>query len=372
MIKSNFTGKFYLIYFLIPCQLLCFPPSWVNAQTTDIVLLNPQEAVNLRVLVKENAQVRAMYDSINELAILALAHKSNAPTRLFYEGMLPTHPDRVATEESLLEMDMLVNLIYAFYGDPAEKYGTKAKQFVLEWTNRYIPTGNPINENKLTAIFWAYHIFNDSFTATEQHQVEEWMKTIAYKELAREKTPNNNWEAKRLKIIAAIGSILGLEDLSTYAIEGFKKYIESAYYADGTSNDLRERDALRYHVSGLIPTVTVFVNGLAFDSGYDLYRYTSPSGSSIERSVDYVIPYATGELQRAEWTNSKAAIDRKRAEAGLAEYQPGILYDPSHAILLLEWVGYFRKDVFALFGGQSPTYTASWVGFLNSPLIRSR
>jgi hypothetical protein len=370
--KSKSKGKFYLIYFFLHCQLLCFPPSPVNAQTTDIVLLNHQEAMNLRVLVKENAQVRALNDSIKDLAIKALTHNPNAPIHLFYEGMLPTHPDRITTEERLKEMDMLVNLVYAYYGEPSEKYGEKAKQFVLEWTNRYIPTGNPINENKLTALFWAYHIFKDTYTVTERQKIENWLKDIADKGLAREKTPNNNWEAKRLKIIAMVGSILNLGDLNTYAIEGFKRYIESAYYADGTSNDLRERDALHYHVSGLKPTVAVFVNGLAFDSGYNLFSYSSPSGSSIEHSVDYVIPYATGELQRAEWTNSKAAIDKRRAEAGLAEYQPGKLYDPSQAIPLLEWVGFFRKDVYALFGGQSPSYTASWVGLLNSPLIRSQ
>ncbi|NCB09764.1 MAG: alginate lyase, partial [Bacteroidia bacterium] len=42
-----------------------------------------------------------------------------------------------------------------------------------------------------------------------------------------------------------------------------------------------------------------------------------PNRSSIEKSVEYVIPFATGDKQRKEWTNSKVALDRERAAAGI-------------------------------------------------------
>lgn len=352
--------------------MVCFFPILTHGQTTDIVILNAEETDKLRALLEKNSEVQALNDSIKMLADKGLTYNPNPLSHLSYEGMLPTHPDRIATEKSLEDMDKVVNLIYASYGSDSDMYGEKAKQFVVAWSNTYIPDGNPINENKLTALFWAYHLFKESFSNEQKQQVETWMKTIADKELARAKTPNNNWEAKRLKIIATIGAILNLEALNEYALEGFKTYIESAYYADGTSNDLRERDALRYHVSGLMPTVAVFVNGVSFDDRYNLFDYMGPSGSSVERSVDYVVPYVTGELQREEWTNSKAAIDKKRAAAGLAEYQPGVLYDPSHAIPLFEWVGYFREDTYMLFGELPAAYTSSWVGLLNSPLVRSK
>lgn len=349
-----------------------FFPSLIFGQTTELVILNKGETEKLRELLAENAAVRAMYDSIGVLADNGLTFNAHPQPHLSYEGMLPTHPDRIATEKSLEDMDVVVNLIYASYGADSDLYAEKAKAYVLSWSNTYIPSGNPINENKLTALFWAYHLFRNRFSDKEKAQVEAWMKAIADRELARPKTPNNNWEAKRLKIIATIGAIMNLEDLNNYALKGFKTYIESAYYADGTSNDLRERDALRYHVSGLTPTVAVFVNGVSVDDRYDLFDYMAPSGSSVERSVDYVIPYVTGELQREEWTNSKAAIDKKRAAAGLAEYQPGVLYDPSHAIPLFEWVGFFREDNYTLFGELPAAYTTSWVGLLNSPLVRSK
>ena len=139
---------------LISCYMVNFLPLPANAQTTDIVILNAREAGKLRILVSENAQVGALYDSINGLATKALAHNPQSLSILSYEGMLPTHPDRVATEESLQDMDMVVNLIYASYVESTGKYGAKANQFVFAWSNSYIPTGNPINENKLSALFW--------------------------------------------------------------------------------------------------------------------------------------------------------------------------------------------------------------------------
>lgn len=359
-----------LVTFVI--AMCSFYPIFVNGQTTDIVILNKAEANTLRHLVGTYPNVRSMYDSIQALAEEALAHKPKPQAKLSYEGMLPTHPDRIATEKALEEMDMVVNLIYASYGADNEVYGEKARQFVLDWSSRYIPTGNPINENKLSALLWAYYLFKDRFSTGQKQQVEQWMQAIAQKELSRPKTPNNNWEAKRLKLIAIIGSVLQVDSLNTFAIDGFKDYIATAYYADGTSNDLRDRDALRYHVSGLTPTVAVFVNGVAFDRRYNLYDFVAPSGSSVSRSVDYVMPYAVGEKQRKEWTNSKAAIDKRRAEAGLAEYQPGVLYDRHQAFPLFAWSAFFKEDAFRVFGESIDAYTASWVGLLNSPLIRSR
>lgn len=360
------------IYIGCVILMVCFFPLLTLGQTTDIVILNARETGKLQGLLDENSKIRALYDSIKMLADKGLTYNPNPQTHLSYEGMLPTHPDRIATEKSLEDMDKVVNLIYASYGSDSDIYKEKAKELVLSWSNTYIPNGNPINENKLTALFWGYHLFRSKFSDEEKTQVETWMKAIADRELARAKTPNNNWEAKRLKIIATISSILKMDTLNTYAVAGFKQYIASAYYEDGTSNDLRQRDALHYHVSGLKPTLAVFVNGMPFDERYNLFNYVSQSGSSVARSVDFVFPYATGELQREEWTNSKAAIDKKRAEAGLAAYQPGILYDPSHAIPLFEWVGFFLDDAYTLFGEIPDAYTASWVGLLNSPLIRNK
>jgi len=291
---------------------------------------------------------------------------------IFYEGMLPTHPDRIDTRKSLEDINKVVTLVYASYGNTGEKYPKKLKEFVMAWADTYIPTGNTINENKFVPLFWAYYLFESHFSAEEKKKVQRWMTSIAEAQMARPYTPNNNWEVKRHKIIAAVGCINDDTRMKTYAIKGLKDYITSAYYADGTSNDLKERDALSYHNSGLKTAVAVFSSCTRFDSAFDLFSYTSDEGSSIENSVAYVLPYAKGTAQRKEWTNTKVALDKERAAAGLAEYQPGMLFDPKEALPLFEWACYYNTEWYTLFGEKDLTdnYTKTWVGLLNSPVIR--
>ncbi len=158
-----------------------------------------------------------------------------------------------------------------------------------------------------------------------------------------------------------------------FSIKGLKEYIRSAYYDDGTSNDLKDRDALHYHVSGLKPVIAATVNLTPFHPPFNLFNYVSSAGSSIRKSVEYTLPYARGEKQRKEWTNSKVALDKKRAEAGLEKYQPGMLYNPQQAKEMFEWGGFYNPGWYMLLGPgtAAQNYTSTWIGLLNSPLIRS-
>ena len=194
------------------------------------------------------------------------------------------------------------------------------------------------------------------------------MTRIAEQEMNREHTPNNNWQAKRCKIIGVVGCITQNDSLKAFAAEGFKEYINTAYFADGTSNDLVERDALSYHLGGLKPLLSAFINLTKFDSAFTLYDYTSPKGASVRKSVEYVVPYARGELAHKEWVNTTVALDKERAAAGLAEYQPGVLFDPEKAMEMFEWAVYFHPDWYDIVGRRG--VTASWVGLLNSPLVK--
>lgn len=342
-----------------------------KSQVTEMVILDATEIERVKELAIISAEVKYFRDSI--LSEVKKTWKASPqPLQIIrYEGLLPNHPDRMKTVESLADADRMVNLIYASYFTELPGLPQKAKLLILAWATTYLPDGNPINENKLTAFFWGFQLFKNYFSAKEQNTVNDWLEKIAEAELTRANTPNNNWEAKRLKIIGTAGCILKNEELKNQAAEGFKKYISTAYFADGTSNDLQQRDALHYHIGGIIPCLSVFINLSKFDNRFDLYRVISESGSSIEKSVEFVIPYATGEKQRKEWTNSKVALDRERAAAGLAEYQPGKLFEPQEAYPMLQWACYYNPDWFSIFEKEEkPRYRSTWIGFLNSPLVR--
>ena len=341
-------------------------------QTTEIVILSGNEKNNLRELTGNNKTACFYCDSIVSLAENHFHHQPLPIVEIRYEGLLDTHHARIITVKSLKDMDKMVDLIYASYCNESDKWAEKAKEFVLAWAATYIPTGNPINENKLSALFWAYHLFKSRFSEDEQNLVGEWMNKIAQAEMTRKSTPNNNWEAKRLKIIGTVGCITHNQQMKEYAANGFRTYIETAYYADGTSNDLRDRDALHYHIGGLTPSVALFVTLTPFDPIFDLYYYVAPSGSSIYKSLEYTWPYASGEKQRGEWTNTKVRLDKERAAAGIAKYQPGTLFNPESAIPLFEWACFYHPQWYSLFGSNYDeiNYSGSWIGLLNSPLVR--
>ncbi len=171
-------------------------------------------------------------------------------------------------------------------------------------------------------------------------------------------------------MIGIIGSITSNDSLMRFAQRGFRTYINTAYFPDGTSADLTQRDALHYHVGGLKPMLSAAINLSKFDTLFKLYNYPAPSGASIQKSVAYVVPYARGELERPEWVNTTVALDKERAAAGLAEYQPGKLFDPKEAVPLFEWAVYYQPAWYDIVGNQG--FTSTWVGLLNSPLVRNR
>ncbi len=341
------------------------------SQVTNVLILDKNETYRLSEVISTHPEVRILADSILNLAADAIKHQPRPLEEMHFEGLLETDPKRIHTVKSFADINHTATLLYAGYVTDNKKYGEKVRDIVVEWAKNYKPDGNTINENKFIVFFWGYHIYKKRFSHEQQQLVEGWIKDIALKQMNRERTPNNNWEAKRLKIIGIAGVILQNKQYIEYSIDGFKKYISTNYFPDGTSNDLHTRDALHYHISGIKPCLSAFINLSEFDERFALFDWESESGSSIRASVEFVVPYAKGEKQRKEWTNSKVELDKRRAEAGIEEYRSGRLFDPKDAWELFEWACYYNPDWYEIFEDpEKSKYTASWIGLLNSPLIR--
>nr|WP_262895536.1 alginate lyase family protein [Galbibacter mesophilus] len=288
-----------------------------------------------------------------------------------YEGLLETDPDRIKSIESLLDANKTVDLIYAEYGSNKTVYSDKIKEIVLAWANTYKASGNPINENKLTPLFWGYALHKSKFSSEEKAIVTTWMQSIAKKQVNRKSTPNNNWQSKRLKIIGIIGCVINDESLKLFALEGIKEYISSAYFPDGTSNDLKTRDAMHYHSSGIEPLLDMFINLQKFDQRFNQYSYEDEEGTSIEKAINFMKPYLAGERKHREWVNTTVELDKQKAKAGLEEYKTGKLYDPKDAIPMLNWAVYYQPELFKYICGCGTCYICNVEAFFNSPLIRS-
>ena len=112
-------------------------PIVAYSQITNVVVLDSGEIATLREVIAGNSRAAMLYDSV---ANLAHQHLSDAPRpleRLYYEGLLNNHPDRIDTRKSLEDMDKVIDFIYASYGRSQDTLAQKIRQFVLAWANAY-------------------------------------------------------------------------------------------------------------------------------------------------------------------------------------------------------------------------------------------
>ncbi len=325
---------------------LCFA-TMADVEIRQVVPVSPTQRQNIQ-------KMPATDPALSLLRRDADAYLDAKPIPLgeiFYQGQLDTHPRRVETEKSLADMDKLAALSEAYAATGDARYAAKAREFVLAWVKTYYPNGNSINENKLEPVFLAYDLLRDTFSAEEKERVESWIGRIARRQIEtngwrnreHSKKALDNWDSKRIKLVGVAGWILGEQEWIDYGIQGFKEYVARGLFADGTSVDLKTRDALSYHVSGLRPllVMAMWADLKKPGEGRKLFDYVAPNGASLRKSVEYVVPYATGEKIREEWKNTTVGLDRERAAAGLAYYKPGKHFDPLSSLEMFQMASLF-------------------------------
>lgn len=178
-----------------------------------------------------------------------------------------------------------------------------------------------------------------------------------------------NRYTKHVRLAMICGMILERPELTALGETGVKRFVSESLYADGSSLDLKRRDTLTYHSSALRPPLQI---AMLSGNSSELYTWENEAGGSLKKSVDYVVPFAMGEKTGEEWTHSKVALDHQRAAAGLAEYQPGKLYDPQQASELMELAAFFdpelMKVVRHLAGSESKRFP-HWQTLVNEAVV---
>jgi hypothetical protein len=316
-------------------DLAAFPVSWEADQVDRL----------RRLAAGEGA---AAYAAILPAAESALEVPPMPLERMVYEGRLPDHPERLVTIEHLQDISRLRLLGYAWLVEGDPRFAEHARSIILAWSRTYRPTGNPINENKLSSLVGVYAALRDShFAPSERETVDGWLRDIGARNRGTgERAPNlDNWQAKRLKLAAMVGSAIGDPSLLRWAREGFEAYVAGGLYPDGTSEDFRRRDALSYHHGGLKPMLEI---AQALDPSGELYRRPFGEGSSLAKSVAFLVRHVDGTSQHAEWVNTTAEIDRRRAAEGHARYQPGRIYQPWEALEALTLAAFFDPALLEL------------------------
>ncbi len=310
-----------------------------------VVPLDEAGVARLRNIVAEDAEAEAIAEAARMEARPLLGATPQPLERIDYEGLVNTDPKRIATVAKLREMDDVAALVRDWQVSGDERVAETLREFVVAWAASYRPTGNDVNENKLYPLLVAYHHLRDTFPADERERVDAWVRSLGelHARAVAESTHFTNRYTKHVRLLALIGGILGEGEWRASAEEGLKRFVTESLRADGTSLDLERRDTLTYHASALRPVIEFAM--LSGERGPELYRWESPEGGSIAKSVNYLVPYALGEETREEWTNSKVDLDRRRAEAGIDGYQRGRLYDPQSALAVMEEASFFDPSL---------------------------
>ena len=319
--------------------------SWADIDFTTTFVLDQKHREKLQALVENNDQVNDLWQALQKRLSNHIKAVPDPAEVINYEGLLDTNPLRIVTTKQLEDMNIIADLLFGWYISDDPNYRFKLKDYINAWATKYVPTGNPINENKLISLIHAYAVLRSDFEPNEQKLIDRWLDQIAQAEMSNERVPMNNWEAKRIKLVHTISIATGEEDLADFAYQHFKDYIDYSLYPDGTSRDLESRDALHYHLSGLDPLLSYGIMvELHGPQNLNVYTYQAEDGASIRKSIDYVVPYALGEKTRQEWINSKVKLDQERANAGLEKYQPGKLFDPKESLDTFTLAWYYNDD----------------------------
>lgn len=289
------------------------------------------------------SQLLAMFEHAENAAI-----KKPSPIReIHYQGLVASHPDRLETVKNLEDMFAIRALAWAAWFKDDALLAEACFRYLDAWAKTYVPTGNDVNENKLTYCFLAYDLLHAKYPDKNWEPVKEWLHTVARKQKNTwSKRGSSNRHAKRLKLILLGALLFDDKELLDFAQNIIEEFLQHALRADGTTRDLERRDAMHYNAGNV---KAILQCAIIFRSlGRDVYNFETPSGASLKNSVAFIVPYVKGEKTYAEWVNTTVQLDRDRWASGDPFYRPGIPWDPSEGISLLLLSSVFEPEYLPL------------------------
>jgi hypothetical protein len=335
------------------------------------VVLSEAQLDRLAKVVATDDEAQAIADRAVAAARPALARDPEPLALIHYEGLVHTDPRRVETVASLNQMGDIARLLRAWQVTRDPEIAAHLRALISAWTQTYAITGNDVNENKFSPLLMAYASLRETFSPEDRTPIDAWVEQLGTVHAQRVEAAGQatNRYGKHLRLTALAAAILGRDDWRQIAGAGAKRMIQQGLRPDGTSLDLERRDSLGYHGSAVKSLIEMSRLIPRTPGEPTLYDWVAPSGASIRRSVDYVVPYATGEKTRQEWRNTTVELDRRRAAAGLAEYQPGRRYEPRQALTLMELASLYdpglRPLVAELAGAEAARFP-TWMTLMSA------
>lgn len=305
------------------------------------VSLTSEEIQQLRSLVATNSAAAEQFAQMQKAADAALKETPHPVGKIVSEGHLASDPRKIQSVAALADMAKAESLAWAWAVTGEDRYAAQGRKFILAWAAVYKAEGNPINETKFEPMVVAYDLLRPGFTDAERTLTDAWLRNKAETLLAKPKLQTINWGSHRLKMIGLIGLTLKDDSLTERALSLFRTHVGQDLQRSGSSVDYQQRDALHYHLYTIKPMLVLA--RAAARSGTNLFDYRAHTGATLHRSVDFVVPFATGEKTHLEFAHSKVSYDRKRARSGETGYQVH-QWDPKASIKVFTLAAWFSPS----------------------------
>ncbi len=310
-----------------------------SAAAGPYAMLGPEQLGALR---GTSASLRG---SLTRWADRSLGASSKARASVHVEGGIAGRGDYDASAEALRELSAIRELALASaFGN--EAYATKAAMLLARWLEIYRPNFNPIDETGFENLFVAWDALPEAAQAPHAARYAEFARGFVQGYLdrlpsLRGNTAINNWHSHRVKIMALAAFATGDTRLIGEVRAAFEEHLARTLIPDGPTNDFAERDAIHYVVYNLLPLCTACL--AAKTHGQDWYATRAANGATIAGSLDWTLPYATGEKTHAEFERSKVRFDFERRNAGVAGFKGD--FEPAKA-----------RDLFVVAARLDPRY----------------
>jgi hypothetical protein len=318
-----------------------------TAARSQYVGLDNREMATLQKLIASDTAVMKQYRTYERQADAALAQEPDPIDTIISEGHLATDPKKIITQRSLADMNKIYALAIASRITGKEVYSKKCIDYVRAWALVNHGVGNPINDTKLDGLLEGYDMVKQDASSADKAIIEKWLRQVADAEIGHPrfrsaaKSAANNWNSHRIKVVGNIAYILGDKNYRLFTDTSLKKQIARNLNPDGSGMDFEERDALHYHIYTLEPLIAIATT-IRRATGFDFYAYESPAGSSIKKSIAFLVPFATGAQVHHEFVNSKVLFDRQRAENKEPGYTIGADWKTEAATGILSQAAYFE------------------------------
>lgn len=240
------------------------------------------------------------------------------------EGTLPGKGIREISIKAREDQPIVLNFALAYRLTGDRRFLEATGRYLENWADIYQISFNPIDETGFDTLVMATDLTESDLPAPIRAKVDVFWRRMAVGYLdAMDAGPTNahtNWQSHRIKMATLAAYQTGDAKLIARARDAFRKQIGVNLYADGSTFDFHERDALHYVTYNLDPLMMAALSAQAH--GEDWFIWKSPTGSSLPHSLDWLAAFARGEKTHSEFVNSKIQFDRDRANSGQKEYAP--------------------------------------------------